>query len=309
MNGTNGSHITCFFLNVNLDQTKDTFIASILTSALNAVLSLLASSGNFVILHVIWKKQELHSPSFILLFCLATSDFLAALISQPFFVAYQIAKLADNFSAYCVLRMIQNVSGFITSGVSLVILSGISVDRLLALTLHLRYNTVVTAQRIVETIFVFSFGISVLVMLRFWIRQWIIFPVVISFTSFLATILSTFKIFQIVCRHQRQISQQQQSVQSNTVNVLKCRKSAVTALYVYGLFAIFYIPFCATMFVETFIGYTVAVKIAYDYATTAVYINSALNPLVYCWRIGEIRRAVKNTMRTSFCRSTSGISM
>ena len=100
-----------------------------------------------------------------------------------------------------------------------------------------------------------------------------------------------------------------QSVQSNTVNVLKCRKSAVTALYVYGLFAIFYIPFCATMFVETFIGYTVAVKIAYDYATTAVYINSALNPLVYCWRIGKIRRAVKNTMRTSFCRSTSCISM
>ena len=48
------------------------------------------------------------------------------------------------------------------------------------------------------------------------------------------------------------------------------------------------------MLVEAFTGYTKAVKIAYDYVTTAVFINSFLNPLVYCWRMREIRRAVMN---------------
>ena len=296
MNETNSGHLTCFFLDVNLEKTSDTFVASILTSVLNAVFSLITVTGNLIILHVIRKTQELHSPSFILLFCLAVSDLLVGLICQPVFVAYKIVELVDNLSAYCILRMIQNISSWITSGVSLAILSGVSVDRLLALTLHLRYNAIVTVQRILQTVVVFWILSVTIVMLRFWIRQWIIFPVVIVVTSFLVTTLSTCKIFQIVRRHQRQISQQQQSVQSNTVNVLKCKRSAVTVLYVYGLFLIVYFPFFATMFVETLTGYTLKVKVAYNYVGTIVFMSSFLNPLVYCWRIGEIRRAVKNIL-------------
>ena len=292
------SNVKCFFLDVNLEQTKNTFIASILTCILNAVFSLLTVSGNFIILRVIWKTQELHSPSFILsLFCLAVADLLVGLICQPFFVAYQIAELTDNFSAYCILRMIQNISGWITAGVSLGTLSGVSIDRLLALALHLRYNTIVTVQRILQTVFMFWIVSVAVVMLRFLIRPWIIFPAVVVVVSVVVTTLSTFKIFQIVRKHQRQISQQNQNVQNNTVNVLKCRRSAVTLLYVYGLFVILYLPFCATMFVETFTGYTLAVKFTYDYVTTVVLINSFLNPIVYCWRIGEIRRAVTNLLK------------
>ena len=70
----------------------------------------------------------------------------------------------------------------------------------------------------------------------------------------------------------------------------------MTVLYVYGLFVIFYLPFCTTVFVETFTGYTLAVKIAYDYVTTVVFINSCLNLLEYCWRITEIRQAIKDTL-------------
>ena len=297
MDKTHPSNAKCSFLDVNLEQTKNTFIASILTSILNAVFSLLTVSGNFIILRVIWKTQELHSPSFILLFCLAAADFLVGLICQPFFVAYQIAELTDNFSAYCILRMIQNISGWIITGVSFGTLSGVSIDRLLALTLHLRYNTIVTVQRILQTVPVFWIVSVAIVMLRFWMRPWIIFPFAVVVASFVVTTLSTLKIFQIVRRHQRQITQQQQSVQSSTTNAMKCRKSTVTVLYVYGLFVILYLPFCATMFLETVTGYTLTVKIAYDYVTTAVFINSFLNPILYCWRIGEIRRAVKNLLR------------
>ncbi|XP_078364991.1 trace amine-associated receptor 7e-like [Oculina patagonica] len=299
MNRTNVNHQSCFFLNVNLAETDGTFIASILTCILNVVFSLLTSIGNFIILHVIWKKEELHSPSLTLLFCLAASDLLVGLICQPFYVAYQISWLVDNLSAYCVLRMIHSISGWITSSVSLQILSVFSVDRLLALTLNLRYNTIVTVRRILQTVtFLWTLAITAVIS-RLWIvtEIWIFVPVVLFLLTFFVITLSTLKIFQIVRRHQRQISQQQQSVQFNTNSALKCRKSAVTLLYVYGLFLIFYVPFFVTMVVETFTGYTLTVKIAYDYVTTVVYINSFLNPLVYCWRIKEIRQAIKNTLR------------
>ena len=295
-NRTNLSLPSCFYLDLRLEQNNDTFIASVVTCILNAVFSLITAIGNLIILQVIWRKQELHTPSFILLFCLAASDLLVGLVCQPFYVAFKITELIDNFGAYCILRMIQSISGWTTTGVSLAILSGVSIDRLLVLTLHLRYNTIVTVQRVLQTVFVVWMLSVAIVMLRFWIRQWLIFPVAIVVTSFLVTTISTLKIFQIVRRHQRQIFQQQR-VQSNIVDALKCRKSAVTVLYVYGLFIIFYLPLCATMVVETLAGYTLRVKIAYDYAATAVFINSFLNPIVYCFRIEEIRRAVKNLLK------------
>ena len=295
----NKTRLTCSFLDINLDQTRETQTANIVTCIVNSIFSLVTCMGNFLILHVIQKTRELHSPSFILLFCLAASDLLVGLICQPFFVAYKIAELGNDFSAYCTLRMIQTISGWTTSGVSLLTLSVVFTDRLLALTLHLRYATIVTVRRVLQiAVCLWIFAITA-IMLRFCLKNWIIIPVVILLLTFLITALSTFKIFQIVRRHQRQIGQQQQSVQSNTVNVLKCRKSAVAVLYVYGLFLIFYLPFCVTMLVDSFIGYTLAVKIAYDYAGTVTFINSFLNPLVYCWRIGEIRQAVKSTLRNT----------
>ena len=142
-------------------------------------------------------------------------------------------------------------------------------------------------------------------MLRFWIKKWLIFPLIITLLTFFVTALSTLKIFQIVRRHQRQITQQQQSVQSNTINALKCKKSAVTVLYVYGLLVIFYLPVFVTVFIETFTGYTKTVKIAYDYVLTVVFVNSFLNPVVYCWRIREIRRAVKDVFRMNQNEVTS----
>ena len=298
----NETHKNCFYLNINLDKTEDTFIANILTCIFNSVFSLITCVGNFIILHAIRKDENLHSPSFILLCCLAFSDLLVGAICQPFLVAHKIAELMDNFPTYCTLRIIHNISGYITSGVSLLTLAAVSIDRLLAVTLHLRYSVIVTVPRVFQTAFSLWIFSTVVVIVKFWMKaaDWIVLPLVILFLTLLVTAFSTSKIFQIVRRHQREINDQNAaalSLQTNTVNVLKCKKSAVTVLYIYGLLLIFYLPFGLTMLAETLIGYTRSVKIAYDYTKTAVFINSLLNPLVYCWRIREIRRAVKNTLR------------
>ena len=36
---------------------------------------------------------------------------------------------------------------------------------------------------------------------------------------------------------------------------------------------------------------------------TVLYSNSSLNPFLYCWKIGEVRKAVKDIVRNFFCRS------
>ena len=88
--------------------------------------------GNSFILHAIRKAQHLHSPPVILLSCLGFSDFLVGVICQPFLVAFKIAEIVDNFNAYWTLRILQSISIHITSVASLLTLTAVSIDRLLA---------------------------------------------------------------------------------------------------------------------------------------------------------------------------------
>ena len=300
MNNTHLRLRNCLTLVINVEQTKVTFISNVVTCVLSALFSLITSISNGIVLHVIRKTRELHSPSYILLFCLALSDLLVGLICHPFFIAYHIAELvADNFSVHCTFKQVHMLFGWMTTAVSFLTLSAVSVDRLLSLTLHLRYGTIVTVRRVLPTVFLlWMFAISIVIPMLWMIKWKLVLLVILIITSFL-TVVSALKIVQIVRRHQRQIHQQQQSVQLqvNTVNVLKCRKSALTVLFVHGLFSIFYIPFCVTTIMEQIIGRTVEIEVAYDFTITFVFVNSFLNPFVYCWRIREIRRAVKNTLR------------
>ena len=260
-------HKTCHFLTVTMDKTEEDLISNIIICILNSVFSVITFAANFVILYAICKSQNLHSPCFILLCCLAFSDLLVGAICQPFLVALKIAELLDNFPTYCTLNMIHDVSGYITSGVSLLTLAAVSIDHLLAVILHLRHRTVVTVPRVFQTaVFLWIFTATVVV-LKFRIRYttWMFLPLIILLLTLLVTTFSTFKIFHVVRRHQRQISDQHMaalSLHTSTVNVLKCRKSAIDVLYIYGLFLLLYLPFCVTMIVEAFNGYTKAVNVA-----------------------------------------------
>ena len=299
----NTTDLTCYFLGaVHWKQTgQDITSASIIACVLSSIFALTAALGNGTIMLVIWKTRELHSPSLTLLFSLAVADLLVGLIGQPSFVAFKIAELSENFKVYCTLRMIQFFFGWITCGVSFIILSGICIDRLLALTLHLRYQNIVTVPRVVTVIIVVWVFCSAWTVSKIWLGDtWIILPVIITVVAMLVTAFCTFKIFHIDRKHLRQINNQNEAmahIQTRAVDVLKCKKSAVTIIYVYGFLVAFYLPFLVVMVVESVYGVTRSVKLAYDLATTVVFINSSVNPVIYCWRMRQIRQAVRNYVK------------
>ena len=290
---------SCFFLTMNVGQTEAIFMANVVTCILNLLLSPITCAGNFIIVYVIWKSRDLHSPSFFLLGCLAAADFLVGVICQPSMVASRIAELQGDSSLIYPLTMLQSMSAEITGSVSLFILALVSIDRLLALTLHLRYNSIVTVSRMCFAVLLIWVAAATTFSLRFAVTNWTIIPLLSMLITFLVIAFCTYKIFHIVGKHRRQIREQNMAmnVGANASNELKCRKSAVTVLYVYGLLLTFYIPLFATILAYNMIGYTRSVKIAYYFSITAVFINSLWNPVVYCWRIREIRQAVKSVLR------------
>ena len=124
------------------------FVASlVLLSVVNGVLLFVAVLGNAVILWVLRGVSSIHPPSRTLFYSLAASDVCVGLIVQPFNLIYMIST-AKGKAALCSSALpYWDVIGFAMSGISLLTTCEISVDRLLALRLKLRYREVVSLGR------------------------------------------------------------------------------------------------------------------------------------------------------------------
>jgi len=123
----------CLFLDVNYNTTQYLFVSHIVTSVLNSISSLTAVAGNAMVIHVVWKTPSLQTPSNVFLCCLAISDLTVGLIAQPCFVIHKIGELLQNHRMYCTTRILTESLGYITAGTSVLIMTGIAIERYLAL--------------------------------------------------------------------------------------------------------------------------------------------------------------------------------
>ena len=119
----------------------------IFISVLNSFLSVTAFLGNALILIALRKESSLHSPSKLLLRCLATTDLCVGLVAEPLFVAYLLSVANEHWNICPHLTVASVVTGYILCGMSVVTVTELSLDRLLALLLGLRYTQVVTLKR------------------------------------------------------------------------------------------------------------------------------------------------------------------
>lgn len=298
------SSFECFLLDSNFHSTKYLVIAHILTSIVNSISSLTAVAGNTAVILAVWKTPNLQTPSNVFLCCLAFSDFTVGLIAQPCFVIHKIGELYHSFSMYCVTRVLTESLGYLTAGTSVVTMTGIAIERYLALYLHLRYKEIVTTRRILITTSLIWLFFILLTASRFWIANESVFnniAILLIFSSLIFTFLAYTKVLKYVRRHESQIKEQNFSaarpdicsVNFRISRIKRYKKSTITMVYIVGLYIICYIPFLSIKIVQKLKGYTPSVKTAYVYASTVVFLNSSFNPVVYCWRITDIRKAVK----------------
>ena len=120
---------------------------------LNSFLAFTAVLGNTLILVALHKETSLHAPSKLLLRSLATVDLCVGIIVQPLYVTY--LYFVNERREFFICRhafAVAHVTGYSFCSVSLLILTAISVDRLLALLLGLKYRQVVTFKRMCVTV-------------------------------------------------------------------------------------------------------------------------------------------------------------
>ena len=127
-------------------------------ASLNTFLSITATLGNVLILIALNKVTSICPPTKLLFQCLAVTDLCVGLITQPLFTVKLLASLNDN--EYFYVGLTEVISSQVLCGVSLLTSTAISVDRLLALSLGLRYRYLVTLRRVRALVISFWFLIG-----------------------------------------------------------------------------------------------------------------------------------------------------
>ena len=286
-------------------------------TAVNIVLSITASLGNILILIALRKVTSIHPPTKLLFQCLAITDLGVGLISQPLMATLML--MADNIDVK-IWKICLNLLSSLSipfCGVSVFASTALSVDRLLALFLGLRYRHVVTLKRIRA---VLACGcLAVLLILLVWNFREKTAKIIIKICLTLCLIISLFSYTKIVIRlrqHQSSVRDNVQQRRTNAggipLNLDRYKRIVVSIALVQLALVICYFPFLifhiVTHLKDIHRGHYL---LWYFHTSTLIFLNSSLNPFLYCWRIKEIRQAVKATI-TGLCaclsRGTSTLS-
>lgn len=289
---------------VDLIQDSEQAISSYAAASLNVVLSITATVGNILILTALSHHSTLHPPSRLLFRCLATTDLGVGVISQPLFITHVVSVINKSWKLCFFSERLAYITSAGLCGVSVFTLTAISADRLLALTLRMRYRELVTLKRIrlvIAFIWFISFANALLYLLDQRIFLMGCFVVIVT-----AVVIATICYFKIYLTLRRQKSLVEDHLNQGRpaaacLNVEKYKKTVLSALWVHITLVVCNLPYAVVTTVKTINGNTPSLFIVEAFAATLVFLNSSLNPVLYCWKIKEVRQAVKQTTANFRC--------
>lgn len=294
---------------------------------LNGVSSVLATLGNSLVLIIVIKFPSLRTISNMLIFSLALTDVLVGLVVQPAFVIFIAGKLSLVFNCGALVTYL--FTEIYCVGLSLITLSLIACERFFAIVYPFKYINYMTKSRVATAV-----GIV-------W-GAWLLFNVicralrvkndeffspiasVIIGLSLVLNVVLYYKIFKIIRRHERQIHEQ------NKVNIelqardthkadgcnsnmhgttLSTREThmARTVAYITGVLVLCYsllmITSVADMLIENDGLFD---HLLYPLAETVTFLNSSLNPFLYCWRCRDLREKMLFVFKGTKYTASSG---
>ena len=272
-------------------------------SVINILLSITAFLGNSLILVALRKESSLNSPSKLLLQSLAATDLCVGLISEPLLAIFELSLMNERWSLCVFSAFASAITGYTFSGATLLTMTAISVDRLLALLLGLRYRQVVTLNRTYVIVFTLWLLPAVFSAMYLWNPLITLWYGIINIPLCLIISVSSYtKIFLSLRYHQNQVRDRvQQPNQTNQLNIARYKMAVFSAIWLQLTLVACYLPYSIVEALRAKSGLSESLYLAWIYTATLVFLNSSLNPILFCWKLDEIRKAVKDTIRQVLC--------
>lgn len=268
-------------------------VFELISAILDCLISVFSVFVNGLVIFTIHQSTNLHSPSNLLIAGLAMSDFGTGLITHPSHVIEYVAAVRGDNCTANIAFMVINISGWLFTILSLTTLTFIAVERYCAVVFHLRYNEKVTVRRTMIVLLSIWFTVplasTLIAVKKLKALNFLLAHAFIILIGIFITCLCYFKVFLVLRRHYGQISiqLQAQSLQQPASNAAHYRRKFFTVLYIVGAFVACYLP------------YSIAVLARFEQRNRMTMLavlggNSCLNPLIYFWRIRELREAAKS---------------
>ena len=296
--------ILCSFDGVTDRKQNPAYDEAVLSlSIVIAVLSPITVTGNALIVAVIWKNRTLRTPFYMFLCGLALTDLFAGLITHPFYVASQFIcskgpqEIEGSQTFLVSARVITGGFGSYLMYVTVLILTGMSIERWFHMTR--RFLVIQRGARfIVAGIILAPIPVSVFRVLNILTGSyeyvWTV-TVALLLLCLIAISTSYFKVFRLIRCHQQQVQARETPRISGqpAINLAKYKKSVFSILYIVLLFYISYLPFIVFFGIYRFLKSHPVVELVYVMSLTSVFLSSALNSLIYLWRMSDIRDGLK----------------
>ncbi len=279
------------------EDLHSTFIAN---CVFNNFLCYTAIMLNIVTSHAIRKTSSLPKTLKTLLLSLAVSDVGVGLLVQPFYTSLLVKWIQQTNPACSTVEAFGSMV-FLFSAASFLCVVAVSVDRFLAIHLHLRYQELVTHKRVVAVVISIWVLSAFFSLMPLWVPPDIrsLLMCIIIVVGLLITTLVYIRIYLAVRRHKNQIQalQVRQVAPTGEMEIFSSLvKSAVGIFYVYLLFLLCYLPYLLCLAAIEINGPSIGLKQFYLYSATLACLNSSLNPVVYCWKMRHIRHATMDIL-------------
>ena len=252
---------------------------------------------NVMVIMAVKRRRRLQTNSNILLACLAATDVLTGLITQPAFILWKTSGLTGGEDHIRASRFIYFAAIQALSTCSYLHLMLVTGERLVAIKFTMHYPFIVTKETI--KVAVISCWIVSLtpVSFKFMGVPKIHSLAVLGFLLFVVSsciifVVSVYAVLYLETRRHQKLIKGRQMPQEEVQRFLKENKALQTTVYVVGAVAVCYLPLALQ--IANLLKKGTAIT-APEWIRTVVLLNSLLNPLVYCWRQKEIRKFVFKT--------------
>ena len=277
---------------------KDLYSTYIANCVFNIFLTHTAIMLNIITMYAIRKTSSLPKTLKTLLLSLAVSDVGVGLFVHPVYSSLLVNWLQQS-NPSCKEYILFKILGFFFAAASFLGVFVLSFDRFLAVHLHLRYQELVTHKRVTTVVISFWILSAFVSLLTLWGGPDVI-SIIISVAGVICLLLTAviyIRIYLTARRHKNQMQslQVQQTVEiANFVGVIK---STVGIFYVYLVFMVCYLPTFISLAAMKMNRPSIAMNRFHLFSLTLTFINSSLNPVIYCWKMRHIRHAIMDMLR------------
>ena len=294
---------------------SDLYNNTLVACILNSILAFTAVVLNVLVILALRNIPSLPRKTLkTLLLSMSVSDLGVGLVAQPLNIYVLVSNIKFFFKSYIDLDHYDaifnahRVVGNVLTYASFFSIVALSADRFLVIRLQLRYQHTVTHKRAITGVVSFWLLSAVLPLIRFleWLPENIFFilSVTIKFISLITVGLFYFTIFLALRQHATQVQDVpvESGERNEAVNAARERKAAFGVFYVYLAFVACNLPIICVNIAEKIDDENpiLTYKLNLYTMVNLILLSSCLNPLIYCWKMRRIRKAMINMLRKPF---------